>query len=115
MSVQVDFSLARYEDGVLTVSMEPPVPIGGWTIQFAVVKNFGGTNYLINKSVASGYNNASGINILNSGNGVFNVNINGVDTSGMNYGNYAHATTRLDSGAYTVLAEGNFTIGPSMG
>lgn len=115
MSVQANFSLARYEDGVLIVSMAPPVAIGAWSLRFQVQKRFGGSSNLITKTSTSGYNGTSGITITNSGEGVFNVAINGVDTSGLDYGNYSYSTDRLDSGNRKTLSEGYLVLLPGIG
>lgn len=114
VAVQQDFSFSKFEDGVLTVVMTPATAIGGRSIQFEVSHRIGGsTSGMPIKSVASGYNNVSGINITNSGAGQFNVIINSADTSGLDYGNYAYQVTRLDSGNRTVISEGVFTVGPT--
>lgn len=115
MPVLADFPLARYEDGLLTISLAPAAPIGAWNIQFLVQHRFGGLSGLILASVSSGFNGQSGITITNSGEGVFNVRIPGIATSGWNYGNYAFAVTRLDSGSRTVLSEGYLLLNPSAG
>lgn len=112
MSVQADFSLARQEDGVLIISMTPVIPIGGQNYQFQVTKRFGGTSGLITKSMHSGFYNVSGMNIVNSGQGIMRVNINEVDTSGREWGNYSFNVQRLDSGNRTVVSEGYLVILP---
>ena len=108
----MDFALARYEDGVLTIPMVPPVAIGGWSIRYTEQKRFGGSTNLITKSVASGFNGASGITITNSGQGIFNIAINSVDSSGLEYGNDAFVVERMDSGHRTSLTEGYRLINP---
>lgn len=115
MAVLTDFSLARYEDGILTISMAPPVAIGAWDIRFRVQKRFGGTSGLITKSITSGFNGSSGITITNSGQGQFNVAINSRDTSGLEYGNYAFSTERFESGSRTILSEGYLQLMPGVG
>lgn len=112
MPVIVNITISRYEDAVLTIGLEPPTPVGGHTIQFQTLRAFGGVSGLINKYVASGLNNQSGINITNSGQGIFNVRINELDTSGWNYGNYAYQVKRLDSGFATVYTEGFINLVP---
>lgn len=112
MPVYKDFNLVRYEDGTLIVSMTPPIPIGGWDISFSVNKHFGmgiGSG-LINKYVGSGYNNQSGINITNSGNGVFSVSIRSMDTSGVDAGSYVYSIDRVTSGNRSSLTQGYFTV-----
>lgn len=112
MPVLADFTIGRYSDGVLTVYMAPPVPVGAWNIQFQTTKRFGGGSGLITKSVSSGYNGVSGITITNSGIGVLNVNINSNDTSGLNYGVYAFTLSRLDSGLVSQISEGYLIVTP---
>jgi hypothetical protein len=104
--------LIKYEDGILTVSMSPPVAIGGWEIQFKTTKRFGGTTNLFTKSVASGFNGQSGITITNSGAGIFNIQVNSVDSSGLDFGNYAAVSERLNSGSRTTLTEGFLLLMP---
>lgn len=113
--VLADIVTGRYEDGTFVVELNNPTPIGGWTIDFLVQKRFGGLSGLIHKQVASGFNGASGITITNSGQGVFQIALNSVDTSGLDYGNYAYATQRLDSGSRTLINEGYISILPGVG
>ena len=96
------------------MGVEPPTDIGGWNIQFKVNRRFGDefASGFINKSVSSGLNNASGINVTSSGAGRFNISINGVDTSGMDTGAYSYQVVRIDSGARTVLSEGYINLLP---
>lgn len=112
MPVYADFRIQKFEDGVFTVGLQPPVSIGGWSINFFVATNFGGSSGVIQKSITSGYSAASGITILNSGQGVFSIQINSADTSGLDTRNYAHTIYRADPGFDTVLAEGFLIIGP---
>lgn len=116
MPVLADFTYAKYEDGLLTISLVPPTAIGQWTIQFNVTKRFdGGFNGLsgiYTASVASGFNNVSGINILDSGKGTFQVTIPSVITSGIDHGNYAGQALRLDSGLRSTLSEGYLILQP---
>jgi hypothetical protein len=107
MPVQVDYEMVKYEDGVLNISMNPSVNIGGWSIRFVMGRHFGGDLDMsgrIVKSTASGFDGVSGITILDSGAGRFKVT--GIDTSGLEVGNHAYSATRVDSGARTVLVAG---------
>jgi hypothetical protein len=115
MPVLVDFSLARGEDAVLNVSMAPPVDVGGWDIRFEVAKRFGSYSGFVTKSVASGFNGASGITVVNSGQGIFGVRLNTPDTNDREFGNYAYAITRYTSGSRTVLTEGYVLLSPTVG
>lgn len=80
-----------------------------------VQHRFGGISGIIVKSVASGFAaGQSGFTYLNSGQGQFQVNFNSVDTSGMDYGNFAFAIERLDSGSRTVISEGYLMLSPGV-
>lgn len=110
-----DFTLARYEDGVLTISLQPPTAIGGWDVRFRVTHRFGGGQVsgeaYVNKSVASGFNGASGITITSSGQGVMNVRLNSIDSSGIPHpGAHAYTLERHNSGFRTVLKDGWFLV-----
>lgn len=112
MAVQCDFAFARYEDGTLSVTMKPPVPITNWSIQFDIMKRFGGES-LVNKMVASGYNGTSGITVVNEALGVFNISLSyDVDMSGFQYGNYAYQSRRTDSGGRSIITEGYMSLTP---
>ncbi len=115
MAIPINFSLIRGEDAILNVNLNPPTPIGGWNLQFRVNKRFGSCSGLIFKNSASGFNGVSGITITNSGQGMFQIGINSVDTSGFQFGNYSFSTTRLDSGNVTVLNTGFLVLLPSIG
>lgn len=115
MAVQADFSIGQREDVVLNISMTPPTAIGGWSLQFFVQHRFGGISGLISKVSASGYGaGQSGITIGNSGQGQFSVSLQGVDTSGMEYGSYAYTAMRLNSGSQTVLSLGYLLLNPGI-
>jgi hypothetical protein len=111
--IQTNFSLVRLEDGVLAVQMVPSTAIGGWQIEWNLVKRLGSTTPIATRSVASGYNGASGITVTDSGQGMFNITINSVDTSGLNPGNYANGADRLSSGRRSALTQGFLTLLPS--
>lgn len=106
MPVLVDFVLYTAEDGTLGVAMSPPTPVGGWTLQFTMTRRLGGTP-IITKSVASGFNGASGITVVNSGAGQFNVALHPADVSGVDPGAYWYQVQRLDSGFATCVSEGS--------
>ncbi len=114
MPILADFSLSRLEDATLTVSMAPPTPIGGWMLRFWMQNRFGGISGFAQAYVSSGYNGQSGINVINSGQGVFSVTIPSMATSGLDYKNYAYAIERLDSGFRTVISEGYVLLLPSV-
>ena len=72
-------------------------------------------NFQVIRNVASGFNNQSGINITDSGQGKFTVSFFGTDTSGLDPGNFAASCVRVDSGFRTTLTEGYISITPSVG
>lgn len=115
MSTETDQTIVEYEDECITVFLNPPQNIGGWNIQTTIMNHFGSTSGRIVKSVASGFSAVSGITILNSGNGQFKTKINSVDTSGMEFGNYAYVIERLDSGCRKLLFNGYFIVDPNRG
>ena len=114
MSVQIDFGLFRFEDGVLSVEMVPAVSIAGWRLQYTQWKRFqntsGSTSGIITKMAASGFGGGqSGITITNSGQGRFNVALFATDMSGSpgpDPGEYYYKVERMDSGFRQVLTEG---------
>lgn len=106
MPIVTDYSLARSETGTLTVSMIPPTPIGGWTLEYRLTKRFGSSDYIILGSVTSGYNGVSGITVVNSGNGIVNITNQPAFVSGKTPGNYAWQLVRTDSGMATEIAKG---------
>lgn len=112
MPVIGDFAWVRYDDGVLTLGLIPPTPVGGQTVQFQVMKRFGGVSGIFTRSVASGFNGASGITITDSGQGIMQIQIRSADTSGLEYGNIAFMADRLDSGYQTRYAEGYISVNP---
>lgn len=106
MSKQMDYPLPLYADGILTIEMEPPVAVGGWTVRYFETRRFGNQSGLIEKWGGSGFNNVSGVTVVNSGAGIFQIAINSVDTSGRCPGNYAFKFERMDSGSRNPLVEG---------
>lgn len=105
MAVLVDYSWVKFDDGNLIMVMEPPLPIGGLSIEFTLSKRTGGSGYFT-KSMASGYYGVSGMNIVNSGQGIMTISLNSVDSSGRDYGNYAFRISRMMSGQRATLTEG---------
>lgn len=111
MPVEIDFRLSKFEDITITIPLAPPTPIGGWEVKLSVAHRFGGSG-LIQKSMASGRYNVSGMNIVNSGAGIMSAKFYTSDTSGLAYGNYAYQCERLDSGSRTVLTQGFMMLLP---
>ena len=112
MPIIGNFYLARYEDGVLSIQLTPPTPIGGWSIQFQLMERFNASVDLYDAYVASGFNGTSGITVTNSGQAMFNVTIPSNSGSSMNEGNYAFKVTRTNSGSQTTLSEGYLILTP---
>lgn len=112
MPVLADFSFAKYQDGTLTISLSPPTAIGGWNIVYNQYKRFGSNTPIFTYSVASGFNGASGITVINSGQGIITMRIREENTSGLPYGNYAGMCERMDSGYRTTLSEGYMILVP---
>lgn len=117
MPILVDFSMARNEDATLSVSLQPPTPIGGWDLRFQSSKRHGGLSGGLTppKVSASGFSGVSGITVVNSGQGQFNVSLNSVDSSGLDFGAYAYSIERMSSGARSVLTQGFIQILPNVG
>lgn len=105
MPILQDFTLSQNETGALVVSMAPPTPIGGWTIQYNQTRRFGGTTIIL-KNLASGFSGASGITVTNSGTGVFQVQLNAGEMSGLDWGAYSYIIQRTDVDAETNISEG---------
>ncbi len=112
MAQLADFVVSRGTDLTIGIGIEPPVPVGGWEARFQVTKRFDESSGLITKSIASGFNAASGITLVNSGQGVFSVSLAANDTSGRPYGNYAYTFDRLSSGNVTRIVEGYILLNP---
>ncbi len=112
MVVQMDYLWSQGDAGTLVIDMVPPTPVGGETFQFNLQHRFGGLSGWAFKYVSSGFNGQSGISIVDSGAGRFQIQLNAVDTSGLAYGAYAYRYQRTDSGAQTSLTEGYQLLGP---
>jgi hypothetical protein len=110
MTMEADFAFCRYCDGVLTVSMAPPVAIGGWSLQVEFSHRMGSAEPLFTRYAASGYV-GSGITVVSSGAGIFTVQVDAPDTSGMQLKNYACLAKRTDSGSRTDIFKGYMLLG----
>lgn len=106
MPTIIDFTLARSERGSMTVSTNPPTAIGGWSLQYTQTLYHGGLTALVTKSMASGFYNTSGMTILNSGQGIYSVNLFPAEVSGLDPAAYAYGISRTDSGYQTELVKG---------
>ncbi len=115
MAILTDFSLIRFEDGIISFSLTNPTNITGWSVEFQVKKRFDSCSGRITKSAdATFFNGQSGITFTNAAQGRFNVTINSVDTSGFDFGNYAYSIERQNAGNRTVLTTGFFLLYPSL-
>lgn len=112
MPIFTDISVVKYEDLTIPVTLSPPVAVGGLDLRFSVLRHFDGVSGIVEKFVSSGYNNTSGINITNSGQGIMSIRVRSQDTSGIDPGSYAWVLESLSSGVRTSLAQGFFVVGP---
>ncbi len=116
MPVITDYSIGVNEDGLLTVSLSPPTPIADWTIRYMEQKRDGGIsgfNFKYYGPDAGG--GVSGITLVDAGQGTFNVQLNAVDSSGMDPANYVWSAERMDSGFRTTVACGTKSLTPGAG
>lgn len=104
--------LSPGQDANLVIPLTPPAPVGGEPYVFIMTKRFGGGSGLITASVNSGYIGVSGMTIINSGQGIFQISFPGLNTSGLDYGNYAGALYRTKSGYFTPVSDYFITLAP---
>ncbi len=110
--INTNFTIIRFSDGVLTVQMMPPTPIGGQSFAFHIANHLGGDTSLITKSTGSGYGGGqSGITVADSGQGRMNIRMWASDTSGWEARNYATWCDRVDSGQVTPVTRGFLLLG----
>ncbi len=110
MPTTLSFSSVLFADGILILDMTPPVSVTGWAGEFVITKRKNGTP-LITKMFASGYiAGQSGITVVDSTIGRFQIVLDQVDKSGMDFGNYFASFNRTNSGLQDVLAEGYITF-----
>ena len=115
MAVLVDYSVDKLSDTSILLEMQPPVPVGGWTVVHTVTKRLGGLSGLIVLSCASGFSGVSGITVSDSGAGRFTLSYQSVYTSGWLPGVYTHATERVMSGQRSTLSKGFLVVAESIG
>lgn len=117
MSVISDYGIVKYEDGVLTVNLTPPVAVGGWAMAWTLQKRFGHTgNPIAVNYLSSGFNGVSGITVTNSGQGTIQIQLPPQSVmSGRDFGNYANELRRVDSGFNTSLTQGFMQYGAGIG
>lgn len=106
MAEITNFSYTRFEDGALIYMLTPQAPIGGLSLKWCMSDRFGSEEPFVVKYLSSGLNGASGISVTNSGQGVFTVTLNSVDTSGLEAKNYATWAVITSSGRYKEVAKG---------
>lgn len=105
MATYQDFALERSSKGTITLVMTPPVAVGGWDVRFTMSKRADGSGLVV-KSTSSGFSGTSGIEVVNSGLGQFNITLRPNEVSGLPPGNYAFTLERYTSGFETVLTKG---------
>jgi len=114
----VDFKIAKFSDGVLTIDMVPAVEVGGWSVRCLFAKSFDASSsgILFDRYGASGYaNGESGITWVDSGVGRFQITSpTPEEFSGKDAGPYAFQFERLDSGGRTPLTQGYALITPNL-
>ncbi len=98
-------NLASYNDGTINIPLAPPTAIGGWSITFEQTKRLGG-NPIYTLYVSSGRNGVSGLQVVNSGQGIIVATIPALAVSGLDPGTYTFTMRRTDSGSQTILATG---------
>jgi hypothetical protein len=113
MPIYTDFSLVKLEDGVLQIQLVPSVNISTWDLHFQLKRFPSSESGFASRWAGSGTaGGASGITFVNSGTGIFNVDLRSIDTSGLDPLNYYHTTDRLSSGSRTRLAQGFLNLRP---
>lgn len=104
------FSLHKREDATVTIPLTPPTNIQGWGMEFFLSYRFGSTSGRIVKSMASGFYGVSGMDVENALEGIFNVSVNGIETSGLDAGNYAYTIRRTNSGYVSDVTQGYLSL-----
>ncbi len=87
------------------MSLAPPTAVGGWTVVYEQMKRADGVPF-ITKQIASGFSAQSGITVVNSGQGVFAIQLFQSEMSGRNPGAFFYRVRRTDSGSLTPVSEG---------
>jgi hypothetical protein len=97
------------EDVEITVTMTPATVISGWSLQFSIKQLYSDPAPIF--SIVSGL----GITITDPTNGVFTITIPSALSQMLTKRRvYVWDCQRVDSGARTVLAYGNYTILPEV-
>lgn len=104
-----DFSFDAGTDNLCLVQLLEPQDVSTWSVTFTAWKRFGGVVPLIQMGLTplSGQiNGTSGITLLNSGQGAWQLYFQSLFTSGFQQGNIAYKYSRIDSGHHVDLAVG---------
>lgn len=112
MPVIQNFTLSKGQDGTVTFYLVPAQPVGGWAIRYDISRRNDSASMFTASIVSGQTNGASGLTVLNSGQGWFRIALNTSGISGLLYGNYASKLWRTDSGSITTLAEGFCEVTP---
>jgi hypothetical protein len=115
VAAEQDFPISRHSDVTVVIDLRPPAPVGGLDVRMTVADSFGSTSGRFVKYMNSGFYGVSGLTIVNSGAGVIAATIRAVDTSGLDWGNYAYEVKRFESGTETPWTQGYLILRPSMG
>jgi hypothetical protein len=107
-----NFTWTRFDDGSLVINLDPPTAIGGQNLAFTLGRYFGGAMDTIVKTAASGFNGVSGLTVVNSGQGQMSVALTALDTSGLDFGNWAYRVARTTSGQVVAFTEGFCLLQP---
>lgn len=114
MPVITNFSMAAGSDQAVTFYLTPAQPVGGWSVQYALAPRNGGSPMWTATLVSGQTNGASGLTVLNSGQGWFQLTLTGGSggISGLVPGTYAGVLSRTDSGLARILAESILMVTP---
>ncbi len=100
------FNIVVGDDGLITLGLTPETPVGGWSVEFDLMRRFGADPFIV-RTCASGFGNGvSGVSVYDSGRGIFQIPLNSQDTSGLDPLNIAFKMVRTDSGERTTVSEG---------
>lgn len=114
MAQQNDFTIPQGQDVTLQVTLNTPTNISGWEIQSDIMYRLGSPQPIYTAFCASGFNNVSGINVIDGVNGKFLVPLFYSVISGVQLGTgvLTHRSRRVDSGAATDLDGGAIVLSP---
>jgi hypothetical protein len=113
MPIIVDWSRVHFDDGTVTIGIQPPVNLSGMGLRFNLMKRFEGISGIYQAFAGSGFNNVSGINVTDAIDSYFQVFVPGIVLSGLNPIPLAYNVVRTDSGFHTELDAGYVLMQPS--